>query len=204
MRWFAAVCAMCSICGNSADFFHCFPWFDTVEFNRLLCPNDKMHGDVVFANRFRYPLTMFGICLLIVLSWLLHAHIAYEIDTAKIIAAFCRISHCLYYYMRLNLIACRVKTTDVRCCSFRWSILLYIDNVGESSFVRVISMPSSPYCIKKNCRNHHRILPNFLFLYDYIRLNSITCRVQPTRCTMMWFSLIDCDRNRLCSKFVHW
>ena len=34
-------------------------WFDTVEFNRLPCPNNKMYDNVVFDDRFRYQLTMF-------------------------------------------------------------------------------------------------------------------------------------------------
>ena len=48
-----------------------------------------MYDDEVFADRFRYQLTMFGIRILIGLSCLLHAHTAYEIDSAKIIDAFC-------------------------------------------------------------------------------------------------------------------
>ena len=36
-----------------------------------------MYDDAVFADRFRYQLTMFGILVLIGLSRLLHAHIAY-------------------------------------------------------------------------------------------------------------------------------
>ena len=68
---------------------------------------------MVFADQFRYKLTMFGIRELIELTRLLHAHIAYEIDTAKIIAAFCEILYCLYDLIRLNSIACRVQTT--RC-----------------------------------------------------------------------------------------
>ena len=65
---------------------------DTVEFNRLPYPNDMKYDDVVFVDRFRFQLAMFGNRRLIGLPRLLHAHIAYEIDTAKIIAAFCRIS----------------------------------------------------------------------------------------------------------------
>ena len=59
-----------------------------------------MYDDVVFADRFRYPLAMFGNRDSFVLSRLLHAHIAYQIDTAKIIAAFRRISYCLNDYVR--------------------------------------------------------------------------------------------------------
>ena len=82
--------------------------FHTVEFNRLPCLNDKIHDDADFAVRFRYQLTMSGNRLLILLSRLLHANIAYEVDTAKIIAAFCLISYCLYYLIRLISIDCRV------------------------------------------------------------------------------------------------
>ena len=46
-----------------------------------------MYDDVVFADRIRYQLTMFGIAVLIGLSRLCHAHIAYETDGAKITAA---------------------------------------------------------------------------------------------------------------------
>ena len=46
-----------------------------------------MDDDAVLADRYRYQLTMFGIPVLIGLSRLLWADIAYEIDTAKITAA---------------------------------------------------------------------------------------------------------------------
>ena len=52
-----------------------------------------MYDDAISADRFRYQLTMFGIGLLIGLSRLLHTYIAYEIGTAKIIAAFIQISY---------------------------------------------------------------------------------------------------------------
>ena len=53
-----------------------------------------MYDDAVFADRFRYQLTMFEIREVIGLSRLVHANIAYEIDTAKIVAAFFRIFYC--------------------------------------------------------------------------------------------------------------
>ena len=52
-----------------------------------------MYDEVVYAGPFRYQLAMFGIRVLIWLFGLLHAHIAYEIDTNKIIAASFRISY---------------------------------------------------------------------------------------------------------------
>ena len=54
-----------------------------------------MYDDDVFADRFRYQLTMLEIRLLVRLSRLLHAHIVYEIAAAEITAEICRISHCL-------------------------------------------------------------------------------------------------------------
>ena len=78
--------------------FLLFAWFDTLEFNRLPCSNNKIYDDANFANRFRYQLAMFEMRVLIWLSWLLHAHIANITDGAKIIAAFCRISYCFAWF----------------------------------------------------------------------------------------------------------
>ena len=61
---------------------------------RMPWPNNTMYDDAISADRFRYQLTMFGIRLLIGLSRFLHTYIAYEIDTAKSIAAFFRIFYC--------------------------------------------------------------------------------------------------------------
>ena len=124
----------CVLYAQICRFFYCLAWFDTVEFNWMPCPNNKMDDNAVFADRFHSQLTMFRIRALIGLSRLLHAHIAYEIDTAKIIAAFYRISYCLH---------------------------------------------------------------------DLIRLNSIVCHVQTTRCTMMWLSMIDSDINWPCLKCLY-
>ena len=41
--------------------FQLFVWLHMVEFNRLPCQNDKMYDGVVFADRFRYQLTMFEV-----------------------------------------------------------------------------------------------------------------------------------------------
>ena len=73
-------------------FFFCLAFFYTVEFNCLPCPNNEMYDDTVFADRFHCYLAMFGILVLIGLSLHLHAHIIYEIDTARIIAAFFQMS----------------------------------------------------------------------------------------------------------------
>ena len=91
-------------------FFYCFAWSETIEFNRLPCPNNEMYGDAVFSIRFRYLFAIFGVRLLIWLSPLLHADIAHEIDTDKFIAAFFRISYCLLDLIRLNSIVCHDQT----------------------------------------------------------------------------------------------
>ena len=71
-----------------------------------------MYDDADFAVRFLCQLNVFGIRVLIGLSRLRHAHIAFETDGAKIIPEFCRISHCLYDLIRLNSIVYHVQ--DVR------------------------------------------------------------------------------------------
>ena len=73
-----------------------------------------MYDDADFAVRFRYQLSVFGIRILIGLSRLCHAHIAYETDGAKIIPEFCQISYCLHDLIRLNSIVCHVQEQDVR------------------------------------------------------------------------------------------
>ena len=98
--------------------FYCLIWSETVEFNRLPCPNNEMSGDVVFAIRFRYQMVIFGMRVLIWLSRLLHAHIAYEIDTDKIIAEFIRISYCFLDLIRLNSVVCHDQTTRYTMMKF--------------------------------------------------------------------------------------
>ena len=67
-----------------------------------------MYDDAAFANRFHYQLTMFGIRVLIWLSGFFHAHIAYVIDTDKIIAAFFHISYCFvsFHTPDFNRLSC--------------------------------------------------------------------------------------------------
>ena len=198
----------CSTCNvfhvrKFCRFVYCLAWFDTVEFNRLPCPNDKMYDYLVFANRFPYPLIMFGNRILIGLSRIVHAHNAYEIDTSKIIAVFCQISYCLYDLIRLNSIACRDRQHDLWWCSFRWSMPLSIDYVWHSCIDRVISTPSCSYCMwNRHFQNYRRILPNFLLFvwFDTVEFNRLPCPND----TMICFSLIDSDINWLCLKSVYW
>ena len=73
-----------------------------------------MYDDADFAVRFLYELNVFGIRVLIGLSRLCHAHIAYATDGAKIIPEFCQISYCLNDLIRFNSIICHVQEQDVR------------------------------------------------------------------------------------------
>ena len=137
-------------------FFYCLAWLDTVEFNRPVCPDNEMYDNAVFADRFGYQLAMFDIRSLIGLYRLIHAHIVYEIDTAKIIAAFFRISYCLHDLIRLNSIVCHVKKQDVRLCGLRWSIPISIDYDWGEYTDRVISTPWYSFCIWNSyITNHH-------------------------------------------------
>ena len=81
--------------------FYCLAWIYTVEFNSLSYTNNEMYDDAVFADRFRHQLTMFGIGVLIGISRLLHARIAYE----------------------------TILQQYVRWCGFRCSIPISIGNV---------------------------------------------------------------------------
>ena len=102
---------------------------------------------------------------------LIHAHIAYEIDTAKIIAAFCRIT---------------------RWCGFCWSIPLSIDYVWNSSIDRLSRLLHAHIGYEIDTAKIIAAICRISYcLHDLIRLNSIVCHVQTTRCTMMWFSMID-------------
>ena len=106
--------------------FYCLARFDTVEFNRMPCPISKIYDDAVFADRFRYQLTMFGTRVLIGLSRLIHTHIACEIDTAKITAAIFRFSNRLHDLIRLTLIVSHVQT--IKCTMVRLSKISKIDS----------------------------------------------------------------------------
>ena len=70
-------------------YFLLIAWFDTLEFDRLPCSNNKMYDDAVYANRFRYQLTMFEVFIFIRLSRLLDTRVAYEIAIQKITTGNC-------------------------------------------------------------------------------------------------------------------
>ena len=135
---------------------NCLAWFETVQFNRLPCPKNEMYDDAGFAIRFRYQLTMFEIRVLIWQSWLLHAHIAYITDVAKIIAAFCEFPIvCIILYGWIQSSA-MFKQQDVRWYGFQSSILLSTDYVWSAYIHGAISSPWYSYWIWNSyVKNHH-------------------------------------------------
>ena len=137
-------------------FFYCLAWSETVEFNLQPCPNNPMHGDAVFAIRFRYQLAIFWMLVLIWLSRLLHAHIPYEIITDKIIAAFFRISYCSHDLIRLNSIDCHDQTTRYTMMQFSPidSAIIWLCLECEYWYGYLNSLYS--YCVSNSyIKNHH-------------------------------------------------
>ena len=128
-------------------FLYCLAWFDTVELNRLPCPKNEMYDDAVFANRFHYQMSMFGIRVLIWLSRFFHAHIAYVLDTDKSSQHSSEFPIvCLIWYARIQSSA-MFKQQYIRWCGIRWSIPLSIGYVWNSSIDMAILTTSCSYCI---------------------------------------------------------
>ena len=98
--------------------FLLFAWFDTLEFNGLPCSNNKIYRWCGF--RWSIPLSVgsvwnSSIDIAILTTSCLYC--IYITDGAKIIAAFCRIFHCLHDLIRLNSIVGNVQTTR---CTMTW------------------------------------------------------------------------------------
>ena len=70
-----------------------------------------MHDDAAFDDLISLSIGYVWNSVLLGLARLLRSHIAYKIDTAKMIAAFYPISYFLHHLIRLNSIVCHVETT---------------------------------------------------------------------------------------------
>ena len=107
-------------------------------------------------------------------------------------------------YCRIQLPAWS-KQRDVRWCGFIWSIPLSIDNVWNWSIDRLSRVLHDHVACERDIAKiiaaFYRI---FYCFHDSIRLNSIVRHVRTTRCTMMWFSMIDSDINWRFWKCVYW
>ena len=151
----------------------------------------------------RYQITIFWIQMLIGLSRLLHSYIAYEIDTAKIVAAFIRFSYCLHDLIRVNSIVFHGQTT--RCTVTPFSL---IDSAINWQCLVLIGLSRLLHAYIAYDKDTLKIFAAFFRIYcwfhDLIRLHSIVCYVQTTRCTMMPFSLIDSAMNWQCFEYEFW
>ena len=145
-------------------FFYCLAWFDTAEFNSLPCPNNEMYDDAVFDDRFRCQLVMFGIRVLIGISRLLHSHIAYKIDTAKIISAFFRISYWLHDLIRLNSIVCHAQTTNISS-----KIVKQKSQVTAPFFLSFDMYLSNSSVVSESYTVYHLVLVAVISKYIYLR-----------------------------------
>ena len=111
-------------CVPYAAILQIFLLFSMILYCRIQLPAVYKQRDVRWCSfRWSIPLSIgrFAIPLLIGLSRLLHGHIAYKIDTAKIIAAFFQISYWLHDFIRLNSIVCHAQTT--RCTMMRFTLI---------------------------------------------------------------------------------
>ena len=80
-------CVCNSYCQNHHRNLPNFPWLSMIWYGWIQSYAASRRQDVqywIFFRRFRYQLAMVSIPILIGLSWLLHAHIPYVIDIAKI------------------------------------------------------------------------------------------------------------------------
>ena len=137
--------------------FLLFAWFDELEFNRLPCSNNKIYDDAAFADRFRCQLAMFGIRVLIWLSWLLHVHTAYIWQmvpkSSQHSAEFPIVCMILYGWIQSSAM---FKQQHVRWYDFQWSILISIDYVWSVYIHGAILSPWYSYCIWISyIKNHH-------------------------------------------------
>ena len=117
---------------------------------------------------------------------------------------FCRFLYCLAWLdtVEFNRLPCpKNEMYDDAVFGDRFHYQL---TVWNSCIDMAISILSCSYCIcNRYWQNHRSILPNFLLSHALIRLNSVVGDLQPTRCTMIWFSMIDSDISWLCLKCVY-
>ena len=186
-------------------FLYCLSWFDTVECNRLPSPKNEMNDDAVFSNRFHYQLTMFGIRVLIWLSGFFHTHIAYVdrywqnhrsiLPNFLLFAWFDTLE-----FNRLPSSNNKIYDDADFADRFRYQLAMFEIRVfiwlswllhGHIAHISDGAKIIAEFCRISYCS------------HDLIRLNSIVGYVQTTRCTMIWFSMIDSDINWLCLKCVY-
>ena len=165
-----------------------------------------MYDDAGFADRFHYQLTMFGIRILIGLSRLIHTHIAYEIDTAEIFAAFFRISYCLHDLTRFSSIVCHAQTTKCTMIQFslidsaiNWLCLECVYWYGYLySFMLILHMKQ----MEPKSFQHSAEFPIVCMIwYGWIQSSAMWKEQDVWWCGFQWWIPISID---LCLKCVYW
>ena len=146
------------LCVPYAAILQIFLLFSMILYCRIQLPAVYKQRDVRWCGfRWSIPLSIdnFAIPVLIGLSRLLHAHIAYKIDTSKIIAAFFRISYRLHDLIRLNSIVCHAQTT--RYTMMRFTLIDFdINWLWLSVYIhRAISTPWYSCCIWNSYIKNH-------------------------------------------------
>ena len=147
----------CSTCNayhmrQFCSFFYCL--YDLILLNSIACSVKTTRCAMMQFSLIDFVINW--LCLaLIGLSRLLHDHIAYETDTAEIIAVFCPISYWLHDLMRLNSIVCHVQTT--RYTTFFSLIDSHINWLCWSIYIdKAISTSLYSNCIWSSyIQNHH-------------------------------------------------
>ena len=163
-------------------------WY--VKFNRLPCPADKTYDMEIFADRFRFQLTIFDLFVLVGISRLWCSYYIWnsycEIHR-KIPPNFQLLGMIWHGWMKSSAVS---KRWDIRWRSFRWSIPLSIDCVWNSCIGMAISTPSSSYCVfNSSYQNHCRTLPNFP-LSSMIWCGWIQSSAAPKRQDVRWWSFL--------------
>ena len=184
-------------------YFYRLAWLETLEFNRVPCTHVKMYDDVVFADRFGYPLTVW--------EWSIDRIISVPPCSYWIWNRYCQnhsriLPNFLFFVwfdtVEFNRVPCPNDKMYDGVVFADWLRIYVLDSCID----RIISTPSCSYfmwyiytaqIIAEFCRIYY-------CLYDMIQLNSTACRVQTTGCTMRQFSLIDCVINWLCLVYVYW
>ena len=175
-------------------------WFDTLEFNRLPCSNNKMYELCGF--RWSIQLTIYY-----VLNWSIDGAISTPSCWYCIWNRYCqnhRSNHPNFLFFAW------FETLEFNRLPF-WNNKMYDDAVCADRFQYQLTMFGIGVLIglSRLLRAHiackidtFKIIAAFFRIsycsHDLIRLNLIICLVQTTRCTMMLFPLFDSSINYLC------
>ena len=176
-------------CAQYAAILQIFLLFSKTWYCRVQSPAVSKRQDVRWCS-FRWSITLsidLHYHVMIGLSRRFHAYNAYEIDAAKLSsphsAEFPIVCMIIFSWIQSPAVS---KQQDVRWCSFHWSIPLSIDYVWKSNMDSVIRLLHAHIAYEIYTAKIIAAFRRISYcLYDWIRMNSIACLVQSTKCTMM-------------------